>query len=139
MSYSLFTLSSISNLLTCDRAKEFVSQVSQNPLAFGRNETTNSDKRIFNSDGGSLIRKMANDNKFFLSYCTTLLERMVNTVPREIVLTEPLTPIPVKPSGLQIDINSNGTMVLRGLLRVCETLRLAFRELYKLTFTSHIM
>ncbi|KAI6080244.1 heme peroxidase [Hypoxylon rubiginosum] len=78
-------------------ATQFVSNSMQNPLAFGHNETTRSDFRIFNADGGELIRKMAESQQLFWDTCTTLLERMLNTVPRDVQLTEVIQPIPVRP------------------------------------------
>lgn len=91
---------------------------SQNPLAFGHNETTRSDFRIFNADGGDLIRKMAESQQFFWDTCSTLLERMLNTVPANVKLTEVIQPIPVKPNNLFIAVNRNGTMTISGEVRV---------------------
>ncbi|EHK18314.1 uncharacterized protein TRIVIDRAFT_127573, partial [Trichoderma virens Gv29-8] len=50
--------------------------------------------------------------------CQDLLERMINTVPKGVTLTEPLQPYPVKPSRLFATINSNGTMTMTGYIRV---------------------
>lgn len=96
-----------------------MNNVTQNPLAFGHNETTNSDARIFNSDGGEVIGKMADSPSYFYQTCTTLLERMINTVPKGVTLTDPIQPIAVKPSKLFATINSNGTMTMSGSIRVC--------------------
>ncbi|KAL7918280.1 heme peroxidase [Trichoderma austrokoningii] len=99
-------------------AVQFVNNVTQNPLAFGHNETTNSDARIFNSDGGEVIGKMADSPSYFYQTCTTLLERMINTVPKGLNLTDPIQPIAVKPSQLFATINSNGTMTMSGYIRL---------------------
>ncbi|UKZ96237.1 uncharacterized protein TrAFT101_011038 [Trichoderma asperellum] len=99
-------------------AVQFVNNVTQNPLAFGHNETTNSDGRIFNSDGGEVIGKMADSPSYFYQTCTTLLERMINTVPKGVTLTDPIQPIAVKPSKLFATINSNGTMTMSGSIRL---------------------
>ncbi|KAL6886068.1 heme peroxidase [Trichoderma evansii] len=99
-------------------AVQFVNNVTQNPLAFGHNETTNSDARIFNSDGGEVIGKMADSASYFYQTCTTLLERMINTVPKGVTLTDPIQPITVKPSKLFATINSNGTMTMSGTIRL---------------------
>ncbi|KAL6872280.1 heme peroxidase [Trichoderma longibrachiatum] len=69
-------------------AKEFIGNVSQNPLAFGQNETTRSDFRIFNADGGDMISQMATSNDFFLDTCNTMFERMINTVPSNVKLVD---------------------------------------------------
>lgn len=96
----------------------------QNPLAFGHNETTRSDARIFNADGGSLIRKMAASNAFFLKTCGTLLARMLDTVPKSVTLSDVILPIEVKPSRLYATINTNGTMTVTGLVRVSPNSRI---------------
>ncbi|CAM1507719.1 Fc.00g045670.m01.CDS01 [Cosmosporella sp. VM-42] len=103
-------------------ALQFIGNVSQNSLAFGHNETTRSDSRIFNSDGGSLIHKMAASNEFFHQTCASLLERMLNTVPKKVTLTDPIQVIPVKPSRLFATINSNGTMTVTGHVRQIDTI-----------------
>lgn len=99
-------------------AVQFVRNISQNPLAFGHNHETRSDARIFNADGGELIRRMAKSNDFFISTCKDLVERMINTVPRDVQLTETITPIQVKPVGLKIRINDDATMTISGEIRV---------------------
>jgi hypothetical protein len=38
------------------RATEYISGTTQNPLVVGLNDTTNSDKRIFGSDGNNTMR-----------------------------------------------------------------------------------
>ncbi|UKZ52527.1 hypothetical protein TrVGV298_006304 [Trichoderma virens] len=99
-------------------AVQYVNNVTQNPLAFGHNETTRSDARIFGSDGGIEIGRMATSPAYFYKTCQDLLERMINTVPKGVTLTEPLQPYPVKPSRLFATINSNGTMTMTGYIRV---------------------
>ncbi len=95
-----------------------MANVTQNPLAFGSNQTTNSDFRIFNADGGSLISQMAASQDFYFETCNTLLGRMINTVPRNVTLTEVIEPVPVKPDNIFVDLSSNGTMTVRGDIRV---------------------
>lgn len=98
---------------------EFVGNVTQNPLAFGKNDTTNSDKRIFNSDGGKTITSLASSQDTFFSTCQTLLEKMVNTVPKSVTLsTAPIQPIVVKPANLFGTVNKDKTLTLSGYIRV---------------------
>ncbi|KAJ6555609.1 hypothetical protein DFH09DRAFT_1318014 [Mycena vulgaris] len=59
-------------------AAEYISGTTQNPLVVGLNDTTNS------------------------STYAELLARMLDTVPRGVQLTEVITPLPVKPSGLEL-------------------------------------
>ncbi|RFU72389.1 heme peroxidase [Trichoderma arundinaceum] len=99
-------------------AVQFVNNVTQNPLAFGHNETTRSDARIFNSDGGKEIGHMASSPSYFYKTCQDLLERMINTVPKGVTLTEPILPIAVKPTILFATINANGTMTVAVTVRV---------------------
>ncbi|KAM0261527.1 hypothetical protein ACHAQJ_002210 [Trichoderma viride] len=103
-------------------AKEFVANVTQNPLAFGQNETTRSDFRIFNADGGDVISHMADSQDFFLSTCNTMLERMIDTVPRSVKLTDVINPAPVKPRNLFVDVNTDGTMFVNGVIRITDAL-----------------
>lgn len=101
-------------------ATQFLENSTQNALAFGHNETTRSDLRIFNSDGGDMIHKMAASNDFFISTCTNLLQRMVDTVPKDVKLTEPINAIPVKPDNIDIALDANGNMAITGDLRVSD-------------------
>ncbi|KAL7924845.1 heme peroxidase [Trichoderma austrokoningii] len=101
-------------------AKEFVTNVTQNPLAFGQNETTRSDFRIFNADGGKRISQLADSNDYFLKSCNTMLGRMINTVPRGVKLTD-INPIAVKPRNLFITPNTDGTLYVNGFIRITNT------------------
>src|SRR3569833_98628 len=67
-----------------------------------------------------MINQMAASSDFFYSTCSNVLEKMINTIPKNVVLTEPLTPIPVKPIDRTFDINllSDGTMTVSGEIRV---------------------
>ncbi|KAH8886022.1 heme peroxidase [Thozetella sp. PMI_491] len=102
-------------------ATEFVGNISQNPLIVGENITTRSDLRIFTSDGGGMISDMAASNDFFLSTCRVLLERMLNTVPSNVSLSDPIEPIMVKPRALDVEINTNGNMTVSGTVRIANT------------------
>lgn len=100
------------------RAVGFTENSTQNALAYGPNLTTRSDHRIFSSDGGNLISRMAQDNDFYLSTCNSLLERMINTVPKEVQLTEVIDPIATKPDYIDIKVNEDGTLFIQGEVRV---------------------
>ncbi|KAF9269321.1 heme peroxidase [Marasmius fiardii PR-910] len=65
------------------------------PLVVGPNITTNSDLRIFSSDGNATVQALASlDN--FTKTCSDLLERMINTVPAGVQLTDVVEPIQYK-------------------------------------------
>lgn len=61
---------------------------------------------------------MAESENYFLSTCNTLLERMINTVPRSVKLTDILHPYTVKPRNLFITPNADGTVFATGFIRV---------------------
>ncbi|KAK7045241.1 peroxidase [Favolaschia claudopus] len=82
-------------------ATEYISGTTQNPLVVGFNDTTNSDKRIFSSDGNATMRSFANSPDLFASSCSSLFARMLDTVPRGVVLSDVITPLPVKPGNIQ--------------------------------------
>jgi len=103
----------------CHSAKDFVSNSTQNVLVVGTNVTTRSDLWIFNADGGNLMQKMAASAEFFSLTCQTLLERMINTVPRGVQLTDIITPIRIKPTLLDIILMpETKTMTIWGSVRV---------------------
>ncbi|KAK7008397.1 peroxidase [Favolaschia claudopus] len=87
----------------------------QNPLVVGFNDTTNSDKRIFSSDGNVTMRSLhyaakfsfANSPDLFASSCSSLLARMLDTVPRGVVLSDVITPLPVKPGNIQFSLDGD--------------------------------
>lgn len=46
---------------------------------------------------------------------------MVNTVPKEVKFTDPITALPVKPMFLYTTINADKTMTVTGITRVSAT------------------
>ncbi|KAF5979005.1 WSC domain-containing protein [Fusarium bulbicola] len=76
--------------------KEYLSSNGKNPLVFGRNETTNSDKRIFGSDRNVTMTKLK-DYQTFQTTCATVFERLIDTVPSAVELSDPIELIDVKP------------------------------------------
>ncbi|PPR02845.1 hypothetical protein CVT24_002323 [Panaeolus cyanescens] len=87
-----------------------------NPLVSGRNETTRSDLRIFSSDGNVTMKALSNP-VVFKDRCKTLFERMLNTVPANVNLTEVIELIPEKPQQAALRI-VNGTLTFFVALRV---------------------
>ncbi|KAJ7473684.1 heme peroxidase [Mycena galericulata] len=98
-------------------ATQYISGTTQNPLVVGLNDTTNSDKRIFGSDGNATIRSFANSLDLYTSTCADLFARMLNTVPRGVKLTDVITPLPVKPDNLQL-IMDNDKLLLSAQVRL---------------------
>ncbi|PVF94576.1 heme peroxidase [Serendipita vermifera] len=97
-------------------ATDFMAGNPHNALAFGSNETTRSDFRIFTSDGNRTISNFAGDNDAFRSTCATLLEKMVNTVPSAVTLSDVIQPIPVKPK-IYLGLTPEGRMQVTGEVR----------------------
>lgn len=75
---------------------EYLNNTTQNPLVRATNKTLNSDQRIFASDGNETMAKLA-DPVYFKSQCESLFERMLDLVPGEVSLTEPLVPADIRP------------------------------------------
>ncbi|KAK7686438.1 hypothetical protein QCA50_010662 [Cerrena zonata] len=100
---------------------EYLQDTTQNPLVKGPNET-NSDLRVFSVDGNKTMEAMA-DNAVFQTTCASILERMINTVPSNVALSEPLSPLPVKPITPKTTLNSDGTITFEGFIRVGTTER----------------
>ncbi|KAJ6550225.1 heme peroxidase [Mycena capillaripes] len=97
-------------------ATEYISGTTENPLVVGFNDTTNSDKRIFGSDGNVTMRSFADSPELFASTCANLFARMLDTVPRGVQLTEVITPLPVKPIITRFALDGD-TLQLSGRVR----------------------
>ncbi|KAJ6482926.1 heme peroxidase [Mycena vitilis] len=98
-------------------ASEYISGTTQNPLVAGLNDTTNSDKRIFGSDGNATMQSFADSPELFSSTCAQLFARMIDTVPSGVQLTEVITPLPVKPI-INSFILDGDTLQLSGRVRL---------------------
>ncbi|KAJ7433636.1 heme peroxidase [Mycena galericulata] len=101
-------------------ASEFIAGTTQNPLVVGFNDTTNSDKRIFSSDGNVTMRSFANSPELFASTCASMFARMIDTVPKGVQLTDVITPLPVKPGNVALTLQ-NDTLQLSLLVRLWDT------------------
>ncbi|KAJ6616379.1 heme peroxidase [Mycena sp. CBHHK59/15] len=97
-------------------ATEYISGTTQNPLVVGFNDTTNSDQRIFGSDGNVTMLSFAKSPKLFASTCADLFARMLNTVPSGVQLTDVITPLPVKPANVELLLDGD-TLKLSGQVR----------------------
>lgn len=77
-----------------------------------------SDSRIFVSDGNVTMKALADSREYFNSQCSALFARMIDTVPREVQLTQPITPYPVKPFGMLLYLMNETALRLEGNIRV---------------------
>ncbi|KAF7337433.1 Peroxidase [Mycena sanguinolenta] len=114
-------------------ALEYISGTTQNPLVVGFNDTTNSDKRIFwqrrerhyaivrllirGANTLSMPCRFANSLDVYASTCANLFVRMLDTVPSNVTLTDVITPLPVKPSNVELILDGN-TLQLWGQVRL---------------------
>ncbi|KAJ3576656.1 hypothetical protein NP233_g302 [Leucocoprinus birnbaumii] len=97
---------------------EYLSGTTQNVLVNTPNTTMASDLRVFTSDGNQTMQGLADSNTF-MSQCQSLLERMFNTVPQGVTLTDEITLIPAKVSGAQLTIEQ-GQLVFKSTLRLTQ-------------------
>ncbi|ESK85612.1 wsc domain containing protein [Moniliophthora roreri MCA 2997] len=104
---------------------EFLNNNTTNPLVVAANVALNSDKRIFEADGNVTMRSLA-DPSTFRSACASILERMINTVPSTVTLTDVIQPIDIKPGdGMQVYLENPSSIHLEGQIRVRTTERQA--------------
>ncbi|KAJ3994927.1 heme peroxidase [Lentinula boryana] len=69
---------------------EYLQNTTENILVVGPNVTTRSDFRIFSSDGNVTMQSFLSSDTFSET-CGTLIERMINTVPNGVTLTQPIS------------------------------------------------
>ncbi|KAK7040204.1 hypothetical protein VNI00_010010 [Paramarasmius palmivorus] len=99
---------------------EYLDGTTNNPLVVGPNATTNSDLRIFSSDGNVTMQSIASPQDFSKT-CSSLLERMINTVPKGVGLSEVVEPIEYKVSEAMLYPNSEDGFTLTTNLRILST------------------
>ncbi|KAH8200280.1 hypothetical protein TruAng_005553 [Truncatella angustata] len=102
---------------------EYLDNTTTNPLVVGQSTTNGraSDARVFASDGNATVNAMA-DPQVFQTVCKTILQKMIDAVPPQVTLTDPIAPYTVKPVGLQLTLEPGATtMTLGGMFRVRTT------------------
>ncbi|KAF2085263.1 heme peroxidase, partial [Saccharata proteae CBS 121410] len=60
------------------------------PLVTSSNVTVRSDLRLYESDGNYTMQYLGSDFQKFANVCGDVLERMINTVPKDVTLTDPI-------------------------------------------------
>jgi len=104
-------------------ATEYISGTTEDPLAVGISTSNglNSDGRIFASDGKVTVTAMS-DPETFSSVCTTMLQKLIEVVPSNVVLTDVIVPYDVKPSAIQLTLlDGGGYLTFTGQIRVRTT------------------
>ncbi|KAI1214879.1 heme peroxidase [Annulohypoxylon truncatum] len=102
---------------------EYIAGNTTNPLVVGPSikATRNSDFKVFSYDGNVTINAMAAATDFN-TICATVLQKLIDTVPDGVVLSDPIQPYSVKPVDMQLSLNSGAsTMQLNGFIRVRTT------------------
>lgn len=104
-------------------ATEFLSGNTKNPMVFGKtyradNRGRDSDRRIYNSDGNYTMQAMQ-DPQTFNSMCKAVFQKMIETVPSGVTLTDVITPYDVKPYDVQLSLLDGGASLgFTGEIRV---------------------
>lgn len=96
---------------------EYLNNSTANPLVRNANDTLNSDKRIFASDNNKTMKKLA-DAAYFKSQCEDVFGRMLDLVPGDVTLTEPLQPADIRPYIETYALNADGGVDFSGRIRV---------------------
>lgn len=108
-------------------AVQYTSGQTANPLVVGPSvkNTRNSDFVVFNTDKNVTIKTLTNAQTF-QTVCSSILQRMIETVPPTVTLSGIIQPYEVKPTGLQLTLLSGGTQIkFSGDIRVRTTIRSA--------------
>ncbi|KAL0575542.1 hypothetical protein V5O48_006416 [Marasmius crinis-equi] len=107
---------------------QYLDGSTQNPLVIGVNETMNSDRRIFESDGNSTMQSLSSMDSFTTT-CATLFERMINTVPSSVTLTDVIDPFDFKVGTARLSVsNVSDTLVMTTKLRLLDPKENANRQ-----------
>ncbi|KAF9260072.1 heme peroxidase [Marasmius fiardii PR-910] len=99
---------------------DYLKGTTPNPLVTSINETMRSDFRIFSSDGNTTMQRLA-DRDTFNKECSSLIERMINTVPKGVTLSDVIEPIEYKVGKARLfPSNETDNLVLTTTLRTLD-------------------
>ncbi|KAI1879363.1 hypothetical protein JX265_002317 [Neoarthrinium moseri] len=96
---------------------EYLDDSTSNPLIVGANDTMKSDKRVFGADGNATMSALA-DPANFQAKCADIFERMLDTVPSTVTLSDPIEIVDVKPYIDPLHLQEDGSVLLQGRVRV---------------------
>lgn len=91
------------------------------PLVTTANKTVNSDYRLYNSDSNDTMTRLSASASYFAGQCAGIFQRMIETVPGSVTLTtavDPTSTTNLRPYGMALSINWQGSMTLTGYFRV---------------------
>lgn len=98
---------------------EYLDGTTKNPLVVAKNNTLNSDKRIYDNDRATM-KKLAT-KQGFNTMCADVFARMIDTVPKSVQLSDVISPYDVKPYIKEMSLNSKGKIHLVGSVRLMTT------------------
>ncbi|KAE9370808.1 heme peroxidase [Stipitochalara longipes BDJ] len=88
------------------------------PLVTSFNVSSRSDLRLYESDNNATMIALGNQGEGFLNTCVGLLKRMIETVPGNVVFSDVISPVAVKPINATLDFDAHGNLVFSGYIRV---------------------
>lgn len=88
------------------------------PLVTSFNVSSRSDLRLYESDNNATMIALGEQGAGFLNTCVRLLQRMIETVPKQVVLSEVVAPLGVKPINATLDFDTQGNLIFSGYIRV---------------------
>lgn len=88
------------------------------PLVNSFNVSSRSDLRLYESDNNATMIELAKQGKGFMNTCVGLMQRMLETVPRSVVLSDVVALMSVKPINATLDFDASGNLIFTGYIRV---------------------
>jgi hypothetical protein len=88
------------------------------PLVTSFNVTSRSDLRLYQSDNSATIITLKKQGANFLNTCVGLLQRMIETIPNGVALSDVVAPMKVKPINATLDFDIQGNLIFSGYIRV---------------------
>ncbi|KAJ9502978.1 hypothetical protein H2202_001130 [Exophiala xenobiotica] len=95
---------------------QYLDGSTKNTLCIGPDVDSRSDLRIFSSDGNKTVSAMA-DSASYSATCSGILQKMIDTVPAGVQLTDAVTPYDVKPYNLQLNVIGDESLLFSGEIR----------------------
>ncbi|KAJ6590577.1 L-ascorbate oxidase [Mycena vulgaris] len=83
---------------------QYLDSTTQDPLIV-LNQTMASDRLVFGSDNNVTMQSMSTAESF-ASTCSTIFDKMLNTVPSSVTLTDEIALLPVKVSAVQLTVGT---------------------------------
>ncbi|KAF4339752.1 peroxidase [Fusarium beomiforme] len=98
---------------------EYLAGTTKNPLVVAKNNTFNSDKRIYDNDRATM--KKLSTKTAFNNMCSDILARMIDTVPKSVQLAPVLDAYDVRPYIKDLSLNNKGKIHWKGTVRLRTT------------------